>query len=153
MATALERTSDSSRAIVIGLRERLEVTAARRDDRIDERVGKHWIAWRSRNGSRIFAEVRPLQERVQIFLLPSPRLLRDGSGLAKRAPRTQGWGWFRTRIELRSVRQVPSAAALVRKSYLHGLEPNGSKHRPYKRRLPTMRRPHESIEHRVPGKA
>ena len=125
MATAIERTSDASRAIVLALRGRLQAAAARQDDHIDERVSEHWISWRSRKGNRIFAEIRPLRERVQVFLLPSPRDLRDGSGLAKRAPPTQGWGWFRTRIELRSIRQVAPAASLVGQSYIHGLRPNG----------------------------
>src|SRR5437879_13337301 len=92
MATAIERTSEESRAIVLALRVRLQAAAARRDDRIDEHVSEHWISWRSRKGSRIFAEIRPLGGRVQIFLLPSPRELRDNSGLARRAPPTQGWG-------------------------------------------------------------
>lgn len=137
MTTALERTSGSSREIVVGLRDRLQVTAARRDDRIEERMGKQWIAWRSRKGNRIFAEIRPLRERVEIFLLPAPRDLRDRFGLAKRAPPTQGWGWFRTRIEVRSMRQVAGAAALIRQSYLDGLRPNGHKPRGLKRRRST----------------
>ena len=137
MATAIERTSEESRAIVLALRVRLQAAAARRDDRINEHVSQHWISWRSRKGNRIFAEVRPLRERVQVFLLPSPRDLRDGSGLAKRAPPTQGWGWFRTRIELRSLRQVASAAALVCLSYEHGLRPNGRARRRTRRHRTT----------------
>lgn len=125
MASAIERTSDSSRAIVVALRDRVQAAAAKRDDQLDERVSRYWIAWRSRKGNRVFAEIRPTRERVEVFLLPSPRDLRDGSGLARRAPPTQGWGWFRTRIELRSMRQVAAAAALIRQSYLHGLRPNG----------------------------
>jgi len=134
MATAIERTSDASREIVLALRSRLEATAAERDDRIDEHMSQHWISWRSRRGIRIFAEIRPLRERVQIFLLPPPRNLRDLTGLAKRAPRTQGWGWFRTRIELRSLREVKSAAVLVRQSYEQGLRPNGHARRSKRRR-------------------
>ena len=137
MATALERTSDSSREIVLGLRNRLQLVAARRDDRIDEHVSEHWISWRSRKGNRIFAEIRPLGARVQIFLLPSPGELRDNSGLAKRAPPTQGWGWFRTRVEVRSMRQVAAAASLIHKSYLCGLEANGHKPGRLRRRVPT----------------
>ena len=136
MGTALERTSDISREIVVGLRNRLQLAAAKRDDRIDEHVSEHWISWRSRKGSRIFAEIRPLGGRVQIFLLPSPRELQDDSGLAKRAPPTQGWGWFRTRVEVRSIRQVAAAAALIHQSYLRGLEPNGRKPRRLRRRVP-----------------
>ena len=125
MASVIERTSDSSRAIVVALRDRVQAAAAKRDDQLNERVSRYWIAWRSRKGNRVFAEIRPMRERVEVFLLPSPRDLRDGSGLARRAPPTQGWGWFRTRIELRSMRQVAAAASLIRQSYLHGLQPNG----------------------------
>lgn len=126
MSTAIDRASDSSRAIVIALRDRVQAAAAKRDDRIDERVSQHWIAWKSRKGHRVFAEIRPLKGRVEVFLLPSPRDLRGGSGLARRAPPTQGWGWFRTRMEVRSMSQVSSAAALIRQSYVHGLRPNGT---------------------------
>ena len=129
MRTAIERTGPVSKAIVVALRARLRAVAAEREDRIDERMSQQWISWRSRKGNRIFAEIRPSRERVEVFLLPSPRDLRDGSGLAKRAPPTQGWGWFRTRLDLRSIRQVASAASLVRQSYLHGLRPNGHAHR------------------------
>jgi len=125
MASVIERTSDSSRAIVVALRDRVQAAAAKRDDQLNERVSRYWIAWRSRKGNRVFAEIRPMRERVEVFLLPAPRDLRDGSGLARRAPPTQGWGWFRTRIELRSMRQVAAAASLIRQSYLHGLRPNG----------------------------
>ena len=52
MATAIERTSEESRAIVLALRVRLQAAAARRDDRINEHVSQHWISWRSRKGNR-----------------------------------------------------------------------------------------------------
>src|SRR5207302_10522721 len=84
-------------------------------------------------------ETRPVGERLEIFLLPSPRELRDGSGLAKRAPPTQGWGWFRTRVEVRSIHPVAAAAALIHQSYLHGLEPNGRKPRRLRQRVPVSR--------------
>ena len=129
MASVIERTSDSSRAIVVALRDRVQAAAAKRDDQLNERVSRYWIAWRSRKGNRVFAEIRPMRERVEVFLLPSPRDLRDGSGLARRAPPTQGWGWFRTRIELRSTRQVASVAAMIRQSYVRGLRLNGQAHR------------------------
>lgn len=134
MRTAIERTGPVSKAIVVALRDRLRAVAAEREDRIDERMSQQWISWRSRKGNRIFAEIRPSRERVEVFLLPSPRDLRDGSGLAKRAPPTQGWGWFRTRVDLRSIREVASAAALVRQSYLQGLRPNGHARRPRSKR-------------------
>jgi len=137
LGTALERTSDISREIVVGLRNRLQLAAAKRDDRIDEHVSEHWISWRSRKGIRIFAEIRPLGGRVQIFLLPSPRELQDNSGLAKRAPPTQGWGWFRTRVEVRSMRQVAAAASLIHQSYLCGLEANSHKPGRLRRRVPS----------------
>ncbi len=121
METAIDRTSDASREIVEALRQRLRVAAARHEDRVDEHVSRYWIAWRSRNRDRVFAEIRPLRKRVEVFILPGPRDLRGGAGLARRAPRTQGWGWFRTRFDVRSMGEVESAARLILQSYLHGV--------------------------------
>jgi len=69
---------------------------------------------------RVFAELRPLRGRVQVFILPRPRDLADSAGLARRAPRTQGWGWFRSRFEISSMAQIESAARLIVQSYEHG---------------------------------
>ena len=112
-----EWTSGTSRAIMAGLRERVRPAAIRRRDRIEERVGRYWISWRSRNRNRVFAEIRALQGRVQVFILPGPGDLRDSAGMARRAPRTQGWGWFRSRIEVSSLDGVAAAAKLIVQSY------------------------------------
>src|SRR5438445_1521404 len=115
-----EWTSGTSNAIVSALRTRVRLAASRRQDRIVERTSRYWIAWRSRNRDRVFAELRPLRGRVQVFILPRPRDLADSSGLARRAPRTQGWGWFRSRFEISSMAQIESAARLIVQSYEHG---------------------------------
>ena len=120
METAIDRTSDASREIVEALRHRVRVETARRRDGLDERVSRYWIAWRSTKRDRVFAEIRPLRGRVEVFILPGPRDLRDSAGLARRAPRTQGWGWFRSRFDVRSMGQVESAARLIVQSYVHG---------------------------------
>jgi predicted transport protein len=112
-----EWTSGTSRAIVSALRTQVRVAAGRHQDRIVERTSRDWIAWRSRNRDRVFAEIRPLRGRVQVFILPRPRDLADSLGLARRAPRTQGWGWFRSRFEISSMAQVESAARLIVQSY------------------------------------
>ncbi len=135
MKTAIERTSETSRAIVDALRDRVRIVAARRDDRVVERVSRYWIAWRSRNRDRVFAEIRPLRERVEVFILPRVRDLRDAAGLARQAPRTQGWGWFRSRFDVRSIAQVDSAARLIVQSYAFGTgAPNGGVRRRAARR-------------------
>ena len=126
METAIDRTSEMSKEIVRALRKRVEHAAARREDRLDERVSRYWIAWRSRKRNRVFAEIRPLRGRVEVFILPRPRDLRDSDGLARLAPRTQGWGWFRSRFDVRSMGQVDSAARLIVQSYELGTRlPNG----------------------------
>ena len=117
MEKTTEWTSGTSRAIMAGLRERVRPVAIRRRDRVEEHVGRYWISWRSRNRNRVFAEIRALQGRVQVFILPGPRDLRDSAGLARRAPRTQGWGWFRSRIEVSSLDVVEPAAKLIVQSY------------------------------------
>lgn len=117
MKNALQRTSDGSRAIVRGLRKRLRGLEQRNADRITETVSPHWIGWRSRRHARVFAELRPLRGRVEVFILPRPRDLRDPSKLARATPPTQGWGWFRSRFDVNALSQVDSASRLIRQSY------------------------------------
>jgi hypothetical protein len=112
-----EWTSGTSRAIMAALRDRVRPAAVRRRDRIDEHKGQVWTSWRSRNRDRVFAELRALNGRIQVFILPGPRDLRDSTGLAQRAPRTQGWGWFRSRFEVSSLDAVEPAARLIVQSY------------------------------------
>lgn len=116
-----EWSGRTSQAIVSALRERVRAAANRRQDRVVERAGRYWIAWRSRKANRVFAEIRTLRGRVQVFILPEPRELADASGLARPAPRTQGWGWFRSRVEVSSMAQVEPAARLIVKSYERGV--------------------------------
>lgn len=103
--------------ILAALRDRVRTVATRRGDRIVEHAGEHWISWKSEKRDRVFAEIRPLRGRVQVFILPHPRQLRGGAGLAHTAPRTQGWGWFRSRFEVSSMARVESAARLIVQSY------------------------------------
>jgi len=117
-------TPGTSRAIVTALRERVRAAASRRGDRVDEHIGEHWISWRSRKRDRVFAEIRPLRGRIQVFILPRPRDLQDHGGLAERAPRTQGWGWFRSRLEVSSMERVGPAARLIVQSYERVIHPD-----------------------------
>ena len=130
MEKTTEWTSGTSRAIMAGLRERVRPVVIRRRDRVEEHVGRYWISWRSRNRNRVFAEIRALQGRVQVFILPGPRDLRDSAGLARRAPRTQGWGWFRSRIEVSSLDVVEPAAKLIVQSYERVLARENGGHDP-----------------------
>jgi hypothetical protein len=130
MEKTAEWTSGVSRAIMAGLRRRVRPAAVSRRDRIEEHAGRYWTSWRSRKGGRVFAEIRPLRGRVQVFILPGPRDLRDSMGLARRAPRTQGWGWFRSRIEVTSLDGVEPAARLIIQSYEQVMRrENGSRER------------------------
>jgi len=119
MEAVNEWNGRTSREIVGALRERVRTAAHRRHDRVLEHAGRDWISWRSRQADRVFAEIRPLRGRVQVFILPGLRELSDGSGLARRAPRSQGWGWFQSRFEVTSMAQVESAARLIIQSYEH----------------------------------
>lgn len=126
MANALERTSERSRSIVAELHDRLQGLGRRRNDRIVRRVGDHWIAWRSVRHGRVFAELRPHRQRVEVFILPGPRELRDPNRLARRAPASQGWGWFRSRFDVTALDEVAPAFRLLEQSYEHGRRtPNG----------------------------
>src|SRR2546430_9425420 len=92
MEQMAEWTSGTSREIVAALRERIRPAVSRRRDRIEEHVGRYWISWRSRKRDRVFAEVRALRGRVQVFILPGPRDLRDSAGAARRARPAPGSG-------------------------------------------------------------
>jgi hypothetical protein len=112
-------TAGTSKAIVAALRDRVRAVAGRRGDRIVEHAGPNWTSWRSKKRDRVFAEIRPLRGRIQVFILPDPKDLRNGGDLIRAAPRTQGWGWFRSRLEVSSMGRVDSAARLIVQSYEH----------------------------------
>src|SRR5207244_10675512 len=99
MEKTTEWTSGTSRAIMAGLRERVRPVVIRRRDRVEEHVGRYWMSWRSRNRNRVFAEMRALQGRGEVFILPGPRDLRDSGGRARAARRSHGCAWFRSREE------------------------------------------------------
>ena len=125
MDDALTRTSDLSRTIVNGLFARINRHGRSRNDRIRRHVGRYWVALRSDAQDRVFAEIRPHRRHVEVFILPRPKDLRDPHRLARRAPKTQGWGWFRARFHVASVDRVPWAYELIRQSYEDGGRGNG----------------------------
>ncbi len=126
MEDALVRTSDESREIVGQFRKRIQALGHAHGDKIHEKVSNYWIGWRSTRHGRTFAEMRPLQERVQVFILPRKRDLKDPSRLARPAPPTQGWGWFLTRFDVRTLDEVEPAFQLIRQSYERGLNGHGA---------------------------
>ena len=99
-----------------GLRE----CAARRGDRIVEQRHQKWIAFRSERQRRVFAEVRPSRRKLQVFLLPPLQELRDPLRLARVAPRSQGWNWFRTKLTVVGNGPARAALALIEQSYEKG---------------------------------
>jgi predicted transport protein len=121
MEDALVRTSDESREILGEFRKKIQALGHAHGDKIREKVSESWIGWRSTRHGRTFAEMRPLQERVQVFILPRKRDLRDPSRLAKPSPPTQGWGYFLSRFDVRSLDEVDAAFQLIRQSYERGL--------------------------------
>lgn len=124
MDDALRRTSETSRAIVDAWYRRLDRLGRRRNDRIRKRVGVHWIAFRSDAQGRVFAEIRPRRDHVEVFILPPPNRLSDPLGLVRRAPSTQGWGWFRSRFDVVGKGQIVPAYRLLRQSYEDGRLPS-----------------------------
>ena len=120
MEDVLVRTSDESLKIVGEFRKKIQALGHAHGDRIHEKVGEHWIGWRSTRHGRTFAEMRPLQERVQVFILPPKRSLKDPSRLAHPNPPSQGWGYFLSRFDVHTADEVEPAFALVRQSYERG---------------------------------
>ena len=101
-------------------RRGLEACAARRGDRIVQRRHQKWIAFRSAQQRRVFAEVRPSRRRIQVFLLPSIHELRDPLRIARAAPHSQGWSWFRTKLTVVGNGHARAALALLEQSYEKG---------------------------------
>jgi len=134
MEKALERTSETSRMIVSMLQQRMSAVAERQQDRLEVKESEHWIGWRSARRDRVFAEMRPSRRKVEVFILPSRRQLEDPRRLARNAPLTQGWGWFRTRFEIVSLAQVGPAFHLIRQSYEHGLRRGNGRAAPHRSR-------------------
>ena len=125
MEDALVRTSDESREIVGAFRKRIQALGHAHGDKIREKVSENWIGWRSLRHGRTFAEMRPLQERVQVFILPPKRGLKDPTRLAKPNPPSQGWGYFLSRFDVRTVDEVEPAFQLIRQSYERGANGHG----------------------------
>jgi len=116
------------------LRDRLRTFERQKEDRVQETVSPDWIGWRSRRHARVFAELRPLRGRVEVFILPRPKDLQDPSDLARAAPRTQGWGWFRTRFDVKGLAEIGPAFRLIRQSYDWSARPgNGGDSRRHRR--------------------
>lgn len=135
MEDALVRTSDESREILGEFRKRIQALGHAHGDKIREKVSEHWIGWRSTRHGRTFAEMRPLQERVQVFILPPKRALKDPKRMAQASPPTQGWNYFLSRFDVRSVHEVDAAFQLVRQSYERGANGHrGNGHRTAARR-------------------
>ena len=95
----------------------LQRIAVEKGDHVVMRVNRNWIAFRSENQRRAFAEIRPTRHRVEVFILPERRSLSDPAGIARPAPRTQGWNWFRTKFHVVGNGHGKAALSLIRQSY------------------------------------
>ncbi len=81
------------------------------------RTNRYWIAFRSQTQRRAFAEIRPSRRQVEVFILPERKNLSDPAGIARSAPRTQGWNWFRTKFHVVGNGHAKAALSLIRQSY------------------------------------
>ena len=120
MSNALRRTGVKSRVSLARIMEEIGGFAAMRGDEIVTRVMPRWISLSSRNGRRVFAELRPSRERVQVFVLPPPSEL-GGCRMVARAPVSQGWGWFKSKFFVEGDGDVRVAIRLLRVSYIYSL--------------------------------
>jgi hypothetical protein len=133
MERMVESGREASQAIVSELYRRLEKHAAHRMDKIRVKRGKDWIGWASMSRDRTFAELRAHRSRVEVFIRPPRRELRDPSRLAERAPSTQGWGWFLTRFSVSRPGQVRAASQLLMQSYEWTVAPGNGRSVPRRR--------------------
>jgi hypothetical protein len=81
-----------------------------------------WVSFNSVRLRRVFAEIRPHRQDVEVFILPPVEALRRPNGLAIPSPPSQGWGWFQSKFRVRGVEEVRAAADLVFQSYQRRVE-------------------------------
>ncbi len=115
-----KRAGREPRHVIQKWHAELQRMAAVRGDRVEMRTNRYWIAFRSEKQRRTFAEIRPSRRRIEVFILPEKRALVDPSGIARSAPRTQGWNWFRTKFYVVGNGKAKGALSLLRQSYRHG---------------------------------
>jgi len=115
--TAWKRAGREPRQLINEWLASLERVAEDRGDHVVMRVNRNWIAFRSENQRRAFAEIRPTRHRVEVFILPERRSLSDPAGIARPSPRTQGWNWFRTKFHVVGNGHGKAALSLIRQSY------------------------------------
>ena len=115
--TVWKRAGREPRELIQGWRDQLQRVAAGCGDRVEMRVNRFWIAFRSENQGRAFAEIRPTRHRIEVFILPERRNLTDPTGIARPAPRSQGWNWFRTKFVVVGNGHGRAALSLIRQSY------------------------------------
>ena len=115
--TAWKRAGREPRQLIHEWLASLQRLAAGRGDQVVMRVNRNWIAFRSENQRRAFAEIRPTRHRVEVFILPERRSLSDPAGIARTAPSTQGWDWFRTKFHVVGNGHGKAALSLIRQSY------------------------------------
>jgi predicted transport protein len=112
-----KRAGREPRQLINGWVASLQRVAAEHGDHVVMRVNRDWIAFRSEKQRRAFAEIRPTRHRVEVFILPERRNLSDPAGIARSAPRTQGWNWFRTKFHVVGNGHAKAALSLIRQSY------------------------------------
>jgi len=112
-----KRAGREPRELITGWHSELQRIATNRGDRVEMRVNRFWIAFRSEKQRRAFAEIRPSRHRVEVFILPERRNLSDPAGIARPAPRSQGWNWFRTKFYVVGNGHGRAALSLIRQSY------------------------------------
>ncbi len=118
--TAWKRAGREPRQLINEWLANLQRVATEHGDHVVMRVNRNWIAFRSEKQRRAFAEIRPTRHRVEVFILPERRNLSDPAGIARTAPRTQGWNWFRTKFHVVGNGHGKASLSLLRQSYEQG---------------------------------
>ncbi len=117
MTNAITKAGVGPRQTIAFIMDELKDIASRHNDEIVAHVMSRWISLRSQRACKVFAELRPSKERIQIFVLPPPREFGPDS-IARRAPKSQGWGWFKTKFIVNGNNDAKRALRLLRISYV-----------------------------------
>src|SRR2546426_8242103 len=98
--TAWKRAGGEPRQLIHEWLASLQKVAAGRGDQVVMRVNRNWIAFRSENQRRAFAEIRPPRHRGEGFILPGRLGLSGPAGDARAPPTTPGMDMFPTKVPL-----------------------------------------------------
>jgi len=113
---ALARGGPKARGLYREMVRALRGYQVSRGDRFREKVMEYWIGLESERRGKVFAEIRLGKSHLEVFILPAKRQLSSWNGFVQGVSPSKGWGWFRSRLWVRSHDDLDATVRLLLKS-------------------------------------